>query len=355
MKAPRRKPGVIPGRFNRGVASVPNGRRILPLLAHGGFYAALGLRCTLSVMKHLSISPAVAAAVTAGRPVVALETTLVTHGLPQPDGLEVAATLEAVVAEHGAVPATIGILDGVIHVGMTPDEIARLAATPHVAKVNPSNLAAVLAARESGSTTVAATLLAAERAGIHVFATGGIGGVHRQAEVTGDVSADLFALARHRVAVVTAGAKAVLDLPRTVELLETLGVPVLGHGTDEFPAFYRRSTGLRVDRRCDAIAELAAAVQLHFELGPGTGVVVANPIPTEHEMPLELYEAGLAAALTAADEAGISGRDVTPFLLDRMRTLTAGLSIAVNRALLVHNATVAAKLAVAITRGDRAT
>ena len=323
------------------------------MVAHGGLYGARLPRCTLSVMDHFVISPTVAAAVAAGRPVVALETTLVTHGLPQPDGLEVAAALEAVIVAEGAVPATIGILDGVIRVGMTAAELARLAATPHVAKVNPSNLAAVLAAGECGSTTVAATLLAAERAGIRVFATGGIGGVHRQAEVTGDVSADVFALARHRVAVVTAGAKAVLDLPRTVELLETLGVPVLGHGTDEFPAFYRRSSGLRVDRRCDTVAELAAAVRLHFELGPGTGVVVANPIPPEHEMPQDLYEAGLAAALTAADEAGISGRDVTPFLLDRMRALTAGTSIAVNRALLVHNATVAAQLAVALARGDR--
>jgi len=304
-------------------------------------------------MQHLSISASVASALAAGSPVVALETTLITHGLPQPDGLQVAAELEAVVAAHDALPATIGILDGVIRVGMTAAELARLAATRHVAKVNPSNLAAVLAARESGSTTVAATLLAAERAGIRVFATGGIGGVHRQAEVTGDVSADVFALARHRVAVVTAGAKAVLDLPRTVELLETLGVPVLGHGTDEFPAFYRRSSGLRVDRRCDTVAELAAAVRLHFELGPATGVVVANPIPLEHEMPQSLYEAGLADALAAADEAGIRGREVTPFLLDRMRALTAGASIAVNRALLVHNATVAAQLAVALARGDR--
>jgi pseudouridine-5'-phosphate glycosidase len=301
-------------------------------------------------MRQLSISPSVTAALATGQPVVALETTLVTHGLPHPEGLEVAAALEASVTAQGAVPATIGILDGVLLIGMTGVELVRLAATPHVAKVNPSNLAAVLAAGESGSTTVAATLLAADRAGIRVFATGGIGGVHRQAEVTGDVSADVFALARHRVAVVTAGAKAVLDLPRTVELLETLGVPVLGYGTDEFPAFYRRTSGLRIDRRCDTVGEIAAAVRTHFEIGPSTGVVVANPIPAEHEMPQDLYEAGLAAAVTAADEAGVCGREVTPFLLDRMRALTAGVSIAVNRALLLNNATVAGQLAVALAQ-----
>ena len=299
-------------------------------------------------MHHLSVSPAVAAAIAARRPVVALETTLITHGLPQPDGLHVAGELERVVVAHGALPATIGILDGVVRVGMTSAELERLAGTPGVAKVNPSTIAAVVAAGGSGSTTVAATLLAADQAGIRVFATGGIGGVHRQAEITGDVSADLLALARHRVAVVTAGAKAVLDLPRTVELLETLGVPVLGYGTDEFPAFYRRASGLRVDCRCDSIAEITATIRAHFEIGPPTGVVVANPVPVADEMPEDVYEAALAAALAAADEAGVRGRDVTPFLLDRMRAATGGTSVAVNRALLESNAAVAAEIAVAL-------
>lgn len=300
-------------------------------------------------MQRFSVSPEVAAAIAAGRPVVALETTLVTHGLPQPDGLRVAAELERIVVKHGALPATIGILDGVVRVGMTPAELERLAGMPGVAKVNPSMIAAVVAAGGCGSTTVAATLGAAERAGIRVFATGGIGGVHRQAEVTGDVSADLLALARHRVAVVTAGAKAVLDLPRTVEMLETLGVPVLGLGTDEFPAFYRRASGLRVDRRCDSIAEVAATIRAHVEVGPATGVVVANPVPDADEMPEGIYEAALAAALTAAEQAGVCGRAVTPFLLDRVRTATGGASIAVNRALLANNAAVAAEIAVALT------
>ena len=299
-------------------------------------------------MNAFSVSTAVAAAIAAGRPVVSLETTLVTHGLPRPDGLQVAAELERIVVAHGALPATIGILDGVVRVGMTSAELERLAEAPGVAKVNPSTIAAVVAAGGCGSTTVAATLLAADRAGIRVFATGGIGGVHRQAEMTGDVSADLLALARHRVAVVTAGAKAVLDLPRTVELLDTLGVPVLGHGTDEFPAFYRRASGLRVDRRCDSIPEIAATIRAHFEIGPPTGVVVANPIPPADEMPQDVYEAAVTAAVAAADEAGIRGRDVTPFLLDRMRVATGGDSVVVNRALLANNAAVAADIAVAL-------
>lgn len=299
-------------------------------------------------MHRISVSPVVAAAIAAGHPVVALETTLITHGLPQPDGLQVAVELERIVAAHGAMPATIGILDGVVRVGLTTADLERLAGMPGVAKVNPSTIAAVVAAGGSGSTTVAATLLAADRAGIRVFATGGIGGVHRQAEITGDVSADLLALARHRVAVVTAGAKAVLDLPRTVEMLETLGVPVLGLGTGEFPAFYRRASGLRVDRRCDSIPEIAATIRAHLEIGPPTGVVVANPVPVVDEMPQEMYEAALAAALTAVDEAGIRGRDVTPFLLERMRAATGGASVAVNRALLAHNAAVAAEIAVTL-------
>ena len=314
--------------------------------------AALKPRNEMSEMhERIRIADHVATALAAGRAVVALETTLVTHGLPQPEGARVAAELEGEVVAGGAVPATIGILDGVVRIGMEPTEVERLAAIPQVAKVNPSNLAAVLTSGASGSTTVAATLFAADRAGIRVFATGGIGGVHRQAEVTGDVSADLVALARHRVAVVCAGAKAVLDLPRTLELLETLGVPVLGHGTDEFPAFYRRASGLRVDRHCADVAEMAAVVATHFGLGLGTGIVVANPIPEEHELPVELHDAPLAAAIADAAAAGIRGRDVTPFLLERMRTLTAGRSVAVNRELLLHNARVAAALAVALATG----
>lgn len=290
----------------------------------------------------------VAAALAAGRPVVALETTLITHGLPQPHGLRVARGLEAAVREAGATPATIGILAGQVHVGLDFRGIETLAASNAV-KVNPGNLAAVVAAGIAGSTTVAATAWAAARAGIRVFATGGIGGVHRGATETGDVSADLAALARYPVAVVCAGAKAILDLPRTREALETLGVPVLGLGTDEFPAFYRRSSGLAVDARCDSPTEAAAAIDAHTALGLPGGILVANPIPSEHELPSDLHDQALAAALADAEVAGVRGRDVTPFLLERMRLLTGEASLRANEALLVSNACVAAQIAVALT------
>jgi pseudouridine-5'-phosphate glycosidase len=289
----------------------------------------------------------VACAIAIGAPVVALETTLVTHGLPHPDGVTTALSLEQIVRDAGATPATIGIMDGVIRVGLTHTELQQLATTPNVAKINLSNLAAAVSSGQPGSTTVAATMFAAHASGIRVFATGGIGGVHRHASETGDVSADLTALSRIPVVVVSAGAKAVLDLPRTVEMLETLGVPVLGFGTDEFPAFYRRASGLPVDRRYDSITELASAVQLHLSLGLGTGVLIANPIPVADEMASELYDRALNTALTEADKQRIRGRAVTPLLLERMRAVTGGESVRANVALLLHNAQVAAALAVA--------
>jgi pseudouridylate synthase len=293
-------------------------------------------------------SEAVAAALEARRPVVALETTVVTHGLPHPDGLAVALALEAVVREHGAVPATIGILDGMVRVGMNVAELGRLAHAGTAVKTNLSNLAAVLTSAQLGSTTVAATMAVAYANGIRVFATGGIGGVHRGAEVTGDVSTDLVALSRVPVAVVTAGAKAILDLPRTVEMLETLGVPVVGVGTSDFPAFYRRSSGLRVDARVDSIEALAAAINAHLALGFGSGVLVANPIPEEDELPRDVYESALASALADVDARGLSGREVTPFLLERLRELTGGDTVRANVALLRNNARVAALLAGAL-------
>ncbi len=294
----------------------------------------------------------VARALAARRALVALETTVVTHGLPHPQGVEAALALEREVTEHGATPATIGILDGSIRVGLTRDELERLATSPTVTKLNLSNLAAIVSSGGLGSTTVAATMFAAERSGIPVFATGGIGGVHRQAAVSGDISADLTALSRIPVAVVCAGAKAILDLPRTVEMLETLGVPVLGLQTDEFPAFYRRSSGLPVDRSFETIPELADAVRAHFALGLGTGVVVANPIPVAEEMALELYERALSSALAEADAKGVRGRAVTPFLLAAMRRITGGESVRANVSLLRHNARVAAQLAVELLARD---
>ncbi len=294
------------------------------------------------------ISSFVAAALKSHRPVVALETTLVTHGLPHPEGANAAQQLENVVVSAGAVPATIGVLDGRIRVGLTLDELHRLAQEHDTAKLNLSNFAAQLASGKPGSTTVAATLFAAARVGIEVFATGGIGGVHREAAESFDISADLAALARFPVAVVCAGAKAVLDLPKTIEVLESHGVPVFGWRTREFPAFYRRESGLPVDARFDSLEQLADAVRAHFSLGLGTGVVIANPIPPEFELAREVYEPALATALREASESKVRGREVTPFLLERMRQLTEGSSVFSNVALLENNARLAAELAGAL-------
>jgi pseudouridine-5'-phosphate glycosidase len=287
----------------------------------------------------------IAEAIATGRPVVALETTVVTHGLPHPDGVAAAAALEEEVRHGGAIPATIGILRGAIRVGLTTADLHELATAPDIAKVNLSNLAATVAARRPGATTVAATMFAAHAKGISVLATGGIGGVHRDVGITGDVSADLMALSRFPIAVVCAGAKAILDLPRTVEMLETLGVPVFGLQTNEFPAFYRRSSGLPVDCRMDTIEELASAVRVHFSLGLGTGVLIANPIPASDELPADAYDRLLEAALSEAEGRRLRGRGVTPFLLERLRALSAGESVRANLALLTNNARVAAQLA----------
>jgi pseudouridine-5'-phosphate glycosidase len=301
------------------------------------------------VSERILVAPHVAEAVAQGRPVVALETTLVTHGLPPGEGVAAARELEQEVRARGAVPATIGILAGQARVGLSAEETERLA-RGGARKLSLGNLAAHMAGGGNGSTTVAATLLLARLAGIRVFATGGIGGVHRDAAETGDVSADLAALARHPVVVVCSGAKAVLDLPRTREALESLGVPVLGFGTDRFPAFYRRDSGLGVDARFDSTGALATAARLHLALGAGTAVLVANPVDAGHEMPAEVYETGLAGALAGARSEGIRGPAVTPFLLERLAQLTQGRSVFSNRALLRDNARLAADLAVALAR-----
>jgi len=295
------------------------------------------------VSPLLHTAPEVAEAVAAGRPVVALETTLVTHGFPRSEGLQLADALEGEVRRQGAVPATIGVLEGALRVGLSRGELERLAAED-VAKLGPANLGARIASGRPGSTTVGATLIAAAAARIRVFATGGIGGVHRGDAF--DISADLLALARHPVAVVCAGAKAVLDLPRTREALETLGVPVLGFGTDELPAFYRRSSGLPVDARFDSVGALAAAVASHFALETGVGAVIGNPIPTADELDTEVYESALSGALADAEATGVAGRDVTPFLLEEVRRRTGGRSLESNRALLLSNARLAGQLAV---------
>ena len=299
-------------------------------------------------IERMQIAVDVARALAAHRAVVALETTVVTHGLPQPQGLHVSREMEAAVAAAGAVPATIGVLGGQIRVGLTGDELESLAATPDVPKLNLSNFAAALVARGAGSTTVSATLLAAHHAGIGVFATGGIGGVHRGASVTDDVSSDLTALARFPVAVVCSGAKSILDLPRTVERLETLGVPIYGYRCDDFPAFWRRSSGLRLDQRFDDLAQLAEAIRAHYGLGLGTGIVVANPVPEADELDEETYERALNGALETVASQGIRGREVTPYMLEFMQMVTGGQIVDANIALLKDNARVAGELAVAL-------
>jgi pseudouridine-5'-phosphate glycosidase len=304
------------------------------------------VRCRNEIVTGLYVcSDEIADAIAGGRPVVALETTVVTHGLPHPQGVAAALAVENEVREAGATPATIGILRGAIRVGLTNDELNELATAQDIVKVSLSNLAATVAAGRPGATTVAATMFVAHAKGIKVFVTGGIGGVHRDASISGDVSADLTALSRIPIAVVCAGAKAILDLPRTVEMLETMGVPVFGLETNEFPAFYRRSSGLSVDSRMDTIEELASAMRTHLALGLGTGVLIANPIPASDELSGETYERALETALSDAERQGVRGRSVTPFLLERLRALSEGDSVRANLVLLTSNARVAAQLA----------
>lgn len=295
-------------------------------------------------------SPEAAAARDEGRPLVALESTIITHGLPHPRNLEVARAVEAAVREAGAVPATMAVMDGAIRVGLTPDDLERLAATPSVAKLSRADLAATLASGRAGATTVAATMICARLAGIEVFATGGIGGVHRGAEASWDVSADLHELARTPVTVVAAGAKAILDLPRTLEVLETLGVPVIGWRTDAFPAFWSRASGLPAPLRMDEAAAVARAHRLRGALGIEGGQLLANPIPPEAEIPAEILAPLIARAIAEAEAQGVSAKSVTPFLLGRILELTEGASLEANVALVLNNAKLAAEVAGELAR-----
>lgn len=293
---------------------------------------------------YLEIAPEVAGALADSRPVVALESTIIAHGMPYPRNVETARQVESAVRAEGAVPATIAVLDGRLRVGLDEAALKRIGQSGEVAKVSRRDLAIVLARGRDGATTVAATMIVAHLAGISVFVTGGIGGVHRGASETFDVSADLQELARTPVAVVCAGAKAILDLGLTLEYLETHGVPVLGHGTDRFPAFYTRDSGFGVDERVDEPAELAAIVHGHWQLGLGSGLVVANPIPEQHAMDPAVIDAAIERALTEADERGLRGKEITPFLLDRVQQLTTGDSLEANIALVLSNARCGARL-----------
>ncbi len=298
----------------------------------------------------LSLSPEVAAALAAGRPVVALESTIVTHGMPWPANVETARAVEAEVRAGGAVPATIAVMGGAIRVGLPEGELDALGRAQGVRKLSRADLAFCLASGETGATTVAATMICAHLAGIAVFATGGIGGVHRGAEATWDVSADLQELARTPVTVVAAGAKAILDIPKTLEVLETLGVPVIAYGQDGFPAFWSRESGLRAPLRADTPEAVAAAHRMRRRLGLAGGQLVANPIPPEAEIPRAEIVPAIEAALAEASAARVAAKDVTPFLLDRLNAITAGRSLAANIALVRANARLAAAVAGALAR-----
>ncbi len=292
-------------------------------------------------------APDVAAALEAGRPVVALESTIITHGMPFPQNVETARMVEAVVREGGAVPATIAVMDGLIRVGLGDAEMDRLGRARDVLKLSRADLAYAVSAGRLGSTTVAATMICAHLAGIGVFATGGIGGVHRGAGSTFDISADLQELAHTPVTVICAGAKAILDLPKTFEVLETLGVPVVGYGVDVLPAFWSRDGGIPAPIRLDDPAAIAAMVAARRALGLGGGVLVANPIPAEAEIPAAEMAGHVARALADAEKAGVSAKQVTPWLLGRVLELTGGRSLEANIALIRSNAALAARIAVA--------
>lgn len=305
----------------------------------------------MSPKPLLSISPEVADALAGGRPVVALESTIITHGMPHPQNLDMAQRVEAIVRAAGAVPATVAILDGAFRVGLAAEDLARLAAFGQsAAKASRRDVAALLNAGATAGTTVATTMQAADMAGIRVFATGGIGGVHRGAESTFDISADLEELGRTPVAVVCAGAKAILDIPKTLEVLETKGVPVIGYGTDDFPAFWTRSSGFPVDQRLDTPGEVAALIETQMRLGLG-GILVANPIRPEDALDPDMIATTIAQAIADADRQGVSRKALTPFLLNRIFELTGGASLTANIALVEHNARVAAEIAVALGRG----
>ncbi len=291
----------------------------------------------------LQVHPEVAAALASGRPVVALESTVITHGLPEPVNLELARRLEAEVRGAGAVPATVAVIDGRICLGVTTDELERLALSRSLMKISRRDLGTAVAQRATGGTTVAATMIAAHAGGVQVFSTGGIGGVHRGS--SGDISADLPELARTPVVVVCAGAKAILDLPRTLEWLETAGVPVLGWGTDEFPAFFTRSSGLPVSAKVDNAAEAAALIRTQWAMGLRSGVLVCVPCPEEVSVPAEKVEQVLRTALRQAESEGVRGKQVTPYLLSRLADLSGGGTLRANLALLRHNAHVAAEIA----------
>ena len=296
--------------------------------------------------KYLDINPEVAKALAEGKPVVALESTIISHGMPYPQNVQTALAVEQIIRDNGAVPATIAVIGGRLKAGLSAEEIEYFGKKGQdIAKASRRDLAVLCARGEDGATTVTTTMIIAHMAGIKIFATGGIGGVHRGAETTMDISADLEELGQTPVMVVCAGAKSILDLGLTLEYLETKGVPVVGYGTEELPAFYTRSSGFKVDYRMDAPAELAAAFKTQNDLGFKGGMLVANPIPEEYAMPLETINAAIDQAIAESVEKGIHGKETTPFLLARVAELTGGNSLESNIQLVFNNARLAAKTA----------
>lgn len=296
-------------------------------------------------MIDIVYSAEVSAAQAAGAPIVALESTIITHGMPYPQNLAVARQVEDTVREAGAVPATIAVLEGNLHIGLDPAQLEMLAKSKGVAKLSRADIAACIATGGTGATTVAATMIGARLAGIEVFATGGIGGVHRGAEADFDISADLHELAQTPVTVVAAGAKAILDLPKTLEVLETLGVPVITFGQDAFPAFWSGQSDLKSPLRMDTAADIARAHRIRGALGLPGGQLVANPIPRQSEIPTQTLAPMIKRALDDAAQHKIAGKDVTPYLLQRIYELTEGRSLTANIALIVNNARLGAEIA----------
>ena len=304
----------------------------------------------MSAVDLLDFSPEVAEALSAKKPIVALESTIITHGMAYPRNVETARSVEEAAREMGAVPATIAVIDGRFRVGLNGQEIERLGElTGGVVKASRRDLALVAARKGSAGTTVAATMFIASLAGLEVFATGGIGGVHRGAEETFDISADLVELARTRVAVVCAGAKSILDIEKTLEFLETQGVAIVGYRCDEFPAFYARSSGFKLEHRCDGLHDLARMIRLQRDIGPG-GLLIANPIPENHALEQAAIEERIAEAVADAKAQGVGKKEATPFLLERVVELTEGKSLEANIALIRNNAVLAAQAAAELAR-----
>ncbi len=301
--------------------------------------------------RYLDVNPQVAAALAEGRPVVALESTIISHGMPYPQNVQTALAVEDIIRKNGAVPATIAVIGGRLKAGLTPEEIEYFGKKGQaITKASRRDLPVLCARGEDGATTVTTTMIIAHMAGIQIFATGGIGGVHRGAETTMDISADLEELAHTPVMVICAGAKSILDLGLTLEYLETHGVPVIGFGTEELPAFYTRTSGFRVDYRIDSPQELAAAFRVQRELGYPGGMLVTNPIQAEYSMDPAVINAAIDQAIFECNEKGIHGKATTPFLLARVAELTGGDSLASNIQLVFNNAALAAKTAAALTK-----